>query len=354
MTVRWNVSISSQQSHDDVCEEVSLRPKFSVILPVCHGGKFLAHALATLADVSAPQDGFEVIIAGNKPEMNDPAVFTFNRMQSRTVDCEGNRSVILNAACAAARGSIWVFADDDCIFPGDWLLNIEHALIAHPEAVVLGGVEFLPHGAGVFDLALDEALNSFAGTGGVRGGRGVRAGRYYPKLWNMTVLAAAAKKATLDGQDQCLIFDPSLCVHEDVDLVQRIEACGGKVAYVPEVMVGHYRDTNFVSFFKRNMCMARICRRLGINRGAHLALVALMIGFPTMGVASLVVEELKGFFLAALGVYTAVVILTGSKGAVKKKRAVLAGVIPGLIVALHVAKAAGYILPFSVKENYNP
>ncbi|MBP1711746.1 MAG: hypothetical protein H6Q49_1948 [Deltaproteobacteria bacterium] len=120
MTVRWNVSISSQQSHDDVCEEVSLRPKFSVILPVCHGGKFLAHALATLA------------------------------------------------------------------------------------------------------------------------------------------------------------------------------------------------------------------------------------------VASLVVEELKGFFFSAFGVYTAGVILTGSKGAVKKKRAVPARVIPGLIVALHVAKAAGYMLPFSVKENYNP
>ena len=130
MTVRWNVSISSQQSHDDVCEEVSLRPKFSVILPVCHGGKFLAHALATLA--------------------------------------------------------------------------------------------------------------------------------------------------------------------------------------------------------------------------------ALMIGFPIMGVASLVVEELKGFFFSAFGVYTAGVILTGSKGAVKKKRAVPARVIPGLIVALHVAKAAGYMLPFSVKENYNP
>ena len=141
-------------------------PKFSVILPVCHGGKFLAQALATLADVSPPQDGFEVFIAGNKAEMNDPAVFTFNRIQWRTVDCEGNRSAILNAACAAARGSIWIFADDDCVFPDDWLLNIEHALIAHPEAIVLGGGEILPHGAGVFSLSLDEVLNNFAGTGG--------------------------------------------------------------------------------------------------------------------------------------------------------------------------------------------
>jgi len=337
-----------------VCEEVRLMPKFSVILSVCHGGKFLAHALATLADVSPPQDGFEVLIAGNKAEMNDPAVFTFNRIQWRTVDCEGNRSAILNAACAAARGNIWIFADDDCVFPDDWLLNIEHALIAHPDAAVLGGVDFLAQEVNVFDLALDEVLNNFAGTGGMRRGSGVRAGRYYPKLWNMTVLAAAAKKATLHGLDQCLIFDPSLCVHEDVDLIQRIADCGGKVAYAPEVMVGHYRDTNFVSFFKRNMCMAQVCKRLGIHRGAHLALVALMIGLPIMGVASLVVEALKGFFLSAFGVYTAVVILTGSKGAVKKKRAVLAGLIPMLIVALHVARAVGYMLPFSVKENYNP
>jgi hypothetical protein len=73
-----------------------------------------------------------------------------------------------------------------------------------------------------------------------------------------------------------------------------------------------------------------------------------------MGVASLVVEALKGFFLSAFGVYTAVVILTGSKGAVKKKRAVLAGLISMLIMALHVARAVGYMLPFSVKENYNP
>lgn len=32
----------------------------------------------------------------------------------------------------------------------------------------------------------------------------------------------------------------------------------------------------------------------------------------------------------------------------------LSGLIPVLIVTLPVAKAAGYILPFSVKENYNP
>ena len=328
-------------------------PKFSVIVPVCHGGKFLCQALTTLANVVSPPGGFEVLIAGKKQAVSNLSAFEFNQDKLRKVEGEGNRSAILNAACAAARGSVWVFADDDCVFPADWLLNVEQSLVAHPDAAILGGADILAHGAGVFDLALDEVLNSFVGTGGVRRGSSVSAGSYYPKLWNMTVLAAEAKKAALRETDLYLIFDPLLDVHEDVDLTRRILACGGKVAYVPEVIVEHCRDTNFVSFFKRNMSMAQICKRLDVHRGAHLMLVALMIGLPIMGVVSLFVEVLKGIFLSVVGLYAASVLLTGIKGAVKKTRAVLAGLIPALIVSLHVARAAGYMLPSSVKETFN-
>lgn len=182
----------------------------------------------------------------------------------------------------------------------------------------------------------------------------IRVGQYYPKLWNMTVLADAAKQAALDAPHQELIFDPSLSVHEDVDLATRISACGGKVIYAPDVRVGHCRDTNFSSFLKRNMCMAQICRRRGIHRAAHSALVALIIGLSIVAVVSLVVEALKVFFFFAVGVYTAVVVLTGIKGAVKKKRMVLKGWIPVLVVSLHAARAIGYLFPPRVKEEFNP
>ena len=331
-----------------------MRPKFSVILPVCHRRQFLKQALSSLVAVSSPLGGFEIIIAGKKERTNNLSVFCAEQTALRLVESKGSRSDVLNAACAAACGSFLVFADDDCVFPKDWLVNIERSLIDHPDAAVLGGSDVLAPNASVFGLALDEVLNSFVGTGGMRRGSSVRTGRYYPRLWNMTVLADAAKQAALDGLEQRLIFDPSLDVHEDVDLTRRISARGGKVVYVPDVRVGHCRDTNFTSFFKRNIRMAQICRRLGIHRAAHSALITLMIGFPVMGVVSLVVEALKVFFLSAVGVYAAAVVLTGIKGAVKKKRAVLTGWIPVLMVSLHMARAVGYLFPLRIKEDFNP
>jgi hypothetical protein len=334
-----------------VCQEVELIPKFSVILPVCHGGKFLTQALATLACMSSPPAGLEVIVAGEKQAISDLSVFDSGQAKLRIVESEGNRSEVLNAACAAARGSVWVFADDDCVFPADWLLNVQRSLIAHPDAAVLGGVDILVPGAGVFDLALDEVLKSFLGTGGARQDGVVSVGRYYPKLWNMTVLADAAKQAALDAPYPKLIFDPSLNVHEDVDLSQRISAHGGKVVYAPDVRVGHCRDTNFTSFLKRNLCMAQVCRRLGIHRTAHLALVALVAGISLLGVVSLASPMIEPVFLFTVLVYATAVFLTGIKGAVNKKHAVLLLLVPALLMALHVARATGYIFMFRLTRD---
>ncbi len=120
----------------------------------------------------------------------------------------------------------------------------EH-LAVNPDAVVIGGRDELPQTAGTFDLALDQTLNSFAGTGGIRRNSGSKVGRYYPKLWNMTVRADAARQAAVKS----MIFNPMLPVHEDVDLVERIIRQGGQVVHAPEIVVGHFRDTNFSSFF---------------------------------------------------------------------------------------------------------
>jgi glycosyltransferase involved in cell wall biosynthesis len=174
-----------------------MMPKFSVILPVCHGGRFLTQALSSLACASSPQGGFEVLVAGTKQTINRLPVFHSDQAELRTVKSEENRSAALNAACEAARGSVWVFADDDCVFPGDWLLNVEQSLIAHPDAAVLGGVDILASGASTFDWALDEVPHSFWGRGGACQDRCIRVGRYYPRLWNMNVLAKTAMQVAL-------------------------------------------------------------------------------------------------------------------------------------------------------------
>ena len=318
-------------------------PRYSVIIPVCHGGLFLAEAVKSLAIVNSPQGGFEVIIAGQKDMMNGIAEFDFAGLGWQIIYCGGKRSDILNAACASANGSVWVFADDDCVFLSDWLINIERSLLEHSDAFVLGGSDILAAGASGFDIALDVVLNSWMGTGWTRSDRRMKCGNYYPKLWNMTVIAAAAKKVALDGSDGVLIFDPALSVHEDVELAERIKKRGGKVAYAPYVRVKHSRDTTYASFVKRNMAMARICRQLGIHCAPHLALATAVSGVPVLGVASLILSPLKIAFIFALGLYLLAALMTGIKAAVEKKRAILVMLVPALIVSMHFARAVGYV-----------
>jgi L-malate glycosyltransferase len=333
------------------CSGANVGPRFSVILPICHGGRFLAQALASLSDILWPEGGVEIIIAGDAVVPSDLSAFTSDRVECRIVNTKGNRSSTLNAACAATRGSVWVFADDDCVFPKEWLLNVERSLRDHPGAAVIGGADILAPGHNAFDLALDEVLNSFAGTGGIRSGHAVRAGRYYPRLWNMTVRAAAAKRVALDGPFYKWIFDPSITVHEDVELVQRMIAQGNHVVYAPAVLVGHSRDTNFTSFFMRNLGMAQICRRLGIHRTAHLALAAFVTGIPLLGFLSAIAPFLGGILGWAAGAYGVVICLAGIKGAATRKRKVLVLLVPALLMALHIARGAGYLLPPRTKAD---
>jgi GT2 family glycosyltransferase len=317
-------------------------PRYSVILPVCHGGEFLAEAARSLAVLRSPGGGFEVIIAGGKDKMKNMDGFGFTGRGRRFLVCEGNRSEMLNAACARARGDVWVFSDDDCIFPPDWLAKIEKSIREKPDASILGGEDFLAPGASGLDIALDIVLNSWMGNGGIRSNKRLKAGAYYPKLWNMTVMADAARRAALDHPTSQRIFDPSLFVHEDVDLTERMKSRGCKVVYAPDVGVLHRRDTTCADFFKRNMEMARVCRQKGIHRFPHLLLAAALVGFPVLIALSLVVPAFKILFII-YGLYIAAAAVMAIRGAALKRRAVLMILVPGLIVAMHIARAVGYI-----------
>lgn len=327
-----------------------MKPKFSVILPVCHGGSFLEKALRSLRYVIRPEGDFEVLVAGHSGEMallSGQAMLPYLRM----VESGGNRSEALNAACKLAQGTWWVFSDDDCVFPSDWLLKIEQKLTDFPDASVLGGSDILALGAGDFDLALDVVLNSWLGTGGTRTDRLMKAGHYYPKLWNMVVSAAAAKHAAaVRGR----IFDPSLLVHEDVDLIDRIRSQNGQVVYEPSIGVEHSRDTEFNSFFARNMAMAAVCRKAGIHRLSHLTMVIFFAGLALLGIASIFSPRITPILLFMAGSYLAAVVLTAICGAWEKKSLAVLMMVPFLLISLHLARTFGYIFPARLGREVHP
>ena len=320
------------------------QPKFSVILPVCHGGRFLESALSSLKKVIPPAHGYEVIVSGT----HNAAAAIFSRFAGPGwlfVESRGNRSDALNAACSVARGATWVFSDDDCVFSSEWLLKIDTFFTCHAEAAAMGGSDVLVQDASDFDNALDVVLNSWFATGGTRSGRSFKAGGYYPKLWNMCVRATVARQVALDRPEGRLIFDTGLRVHEDVHLIERIKAQKGKVVYEPSVRVEHSRDTNFKAFFARNAAMAAVCRRAGIHRLPHLTMAVFFTGLALLVIASIFSPRITPVLLFMAGSYLAAVVGTAICGVWAKKSLAVLMIVPGLLISLHLARTFGYVLP---------
>ena len=315
-----------------------MNPGVSVILPICHGGRFLRTALSTLGEAVSPSEGFEILVVGDPLHLAGLQDAVSSTVPLRFINHTGNRASALNAACAAARGEIWAFADDDCIIPRDWLLQIEHAMAQHPGAAGIGGTDLLPQKSGLFDRSLDLTLNSFAATGGIRNATSVSAGRYYPKLWNMAVRARAGHLAANGNH----VFNPLLNVHEDVELADRIMKGGGIILRTPEIAVGHYRDTNFRSFLFRNFHMGQVCRSQGIHRQVHTLAAGFFTALIMAGLIAPFSVLAMWVFCVLSGCYTCMLVISGFSAAWSSRHILLVFTVPALIVSLHVSRIIGY------------
>jgi GT2 family glycosyltransferase len=287
---------------------------FSIILPVCHGGAFLSAALDSIRKLDYPPEQVEVIVK------------------------EGaNRSASLNAACAEARGKWLAFADDDCVLGADWLKRLRAVTEREPDAGMIGGVDELVTDGSAFDLALDSVLNSFWGTGGLRRGAGVRAGRFYPRLWNMAIARDAI--APMGPR----VFDEGLDVHEDVELAERIRKAGRRIVFAPDWRIGHRRDTTYRSFVRRNFGMGKVSGQHGIHRLPHSVLAAFAVGMPLLVFGSWIMAPLRPALTVAAAAYGAVLLLCAVAGFVRARNSKVLAIIPALLVSCHFARGAGYL-----------
>ncbi len=332
---------------------------FSVILPVCHSGRFLRAALRSLKELDYPTDEFEVLVAGSRDdeesrrivveEAGDAAVSV--RYVPSPFD---HKAAFLNAACREARGRFWIFTDDDCRFIPDWLGRYQEALTGDPLIGLVGGPDILEEGASGFDHSLDYVLRSPL----VRGRSSLLPGRrlvkYYPKLFNMGISRRAAldissarmsESAGIRETETLCVFDEALKVHEDVDLGERIGKSGRKLIFAEDVYVKHFRDTNWRSFLMRNFRLGGACRRLGTHRLAQTLLALLVLGTGASLAAALMNGTLGGIVLVIPGAYAALLAAAGLHGSLKLRSFGALFRIPGLLAGLHFSRGLGYIIP---------
>jgi len=326
--------------------------EFTIILPVYHGGNLLTDTIKSLHKLDFPADQFEVLVSGHEHDETARNIVDTEACEAKfhlKYICSNSkrRSVELNKACNAARGNILYFTDDDSMLFSETLKNLKAIFQSDPDIAVVGGPDILEHKGEAFDLALDYVLNSFLGTGGVRKPGGMS--KYYPKLWNMALNRDIARSVSLKNEEGFLIFDESLPVCEEIELIRRIEKTGKKSIFSSQIPVRHYRDTNYFAFMKRNFLMARTVRTLCVHRLPHMLLALFASGITALGFLSFFSQNIRHLFFFSIFIYLLTLFISGIKGFMKTKKISVLLYIPVLLFSLHFLRGLGYLFPWSDK-----
>jgi len=327
-------------------------PLFSIIFPVWHAGDLLRNALLSLRHLDFPTNRFEVIVSGARDDIASKktveAVAAGSPMTIRYVQVEcRHRPKQLNEACRQAEGDWLVFADDDCILFRDWLSRFVEVIESESNPGVVGGMDELEPNDSAFHLALDYSLQSFIGTGGLRRGKGPRVGKYYPRLWNMAVSreqALAVARPSEESGFPC-IFDETLDIYEEVDLVRRLEKADRRIVFARQVRVGHRRDTTLSQFIMRGFQKAYTSRALGVHRFSHVFLATLSLAALGLIVAAFFSTTAAWIACLAFSGYFILLLVTGVRGGIQKRCPGVVTMVVVVLVILHFSHGIGYLAP---------
>ncbi len=136
--------------------------------------------------------------------------------------------------------------------------------------------------------AISYSMTSFFTTGGIRGGKGKKLDKFFPRSYNMGIRREVYQE--LGGFSK-------MRFGEDIDFSYRIVEAGYKTALIPEAWVWHKRRTDFRKFFRQvyNSGIARI--NLEKRHPGTLKLVHLLPTVFTVGVIGLLMLFLCGLAL---------------------------------------------------------
>lgn len=300
--------------------------------------------------VAYPADQFEVLVPGQVDDadsrriVEEAAAGAPFRLDFVPV-AAATRAGALNGAIAISRGRYLAFVDDDVFVEPDWLIRLEEVFRRQPEAGLVGGVDAMTEAAGTFDLAFDAVLHSFLGGGRSRLGDGIRAGQYYPRLWNMAMPRIAADAAAIvraDGSRE--VFNAALPVHEDVELGERIRRTGRLLVFAPELKVRHRRKTTFAAMVRRDFQIARTCRTEGLHPWGHRALAAAVVVGVVLAAGSVFWPQPRVGLAALAAIYAVALLTVGIVAAIRKRRLSVLLLAPVIAASLHLARATGYLV----------
>ena len=177
-----------------------------------------------------------------------------------------------NYGAERANGEWLIVLDSDVVLPKDYLRNVESGM-RNEDA--FGGPDSAHPDFTPIQKAISYSMTSFFTTGGIRGGKGKKLDKFFPRSYNMGIRREVYQE--LGGFSK-------MRFGEDIDFSYRIVEAGYKTALIPEAWVWHKRRTDFRKFFRQvyNSGIARI--NLEKRHPGTLKLVHLLPTVFTLGV----------------------------------------------------------------------
>jgi len=155
-----------------------------------------------------------------------------------------------NMGMKHARGDFFIFIDSDCTVPPSWLKKIDQAL-NQSQAEAFGGRDSFRKDFPDLLKAINYSMTSFITTGGLRGRKGKKLAKFYPRSFNMGLSRNLYEKIGGFG---------SLRHGQDIEYSHRMIKSGAKIVYIDDAIVYHKRRTSLKKFFRQvfNWGVARI------------------------------------------------------------------------------------------------
>jgi glycosyltransferase involved in cell wall biosynthesis len=195
-----------------------------------------------------------------------------------------------NYGVERAKGDYVIVLDSDVVLPTDYLEATEKSLTSHlspltSELVAWGGPDASHPSFTPIQKAISYSMTSFFTTGGIRGGKGKKLDKFFPRSFNMGIRREVYQE--LGGFTK-------MRFGEDIDFSYRIVEAGYKTALIPDAWVWHKRRTDFRKFFRQvyNSGIARI--NLTKRHPGTLKLVHLLPTVFTLGVIGCLLTFLIG------------------------------------------------------------
>ena len=208
-----------------------------------------------------------------------------------------------NYGAERANGEWLIVLDSDVVLPKYYLRNVENGM-RNEDA--FGGPDASHPSFTPIQKAISYSMTSFFTTGGIRGGKGKKLDKFFPRSYNMGIRREVYQE--LGGFTK-------MRFGEDIDFSYRIIEAGYKTALIPEAWVWHKRRTDFRKFFRQvyNSGIARI--NLEKRHPGTMKLVHLLPTVFTVGVLGclLLAPFCYGLTLLPLMLYCLLILAASSR-----------------------------------------